>query len=279
MKTNFYLKLVLGTLILSILTIASHFMFTTAGAIDLNSTVWTIISNFLVILILGFYLSHSTFKGLKLAFSVFVIYYLIGHFNLLIEAYIFNVTDRSETLKDMLQGIFIGLFLSPALVYLFNKWSSESTQLTFERRSVVSWSWRIVSGVFIYLVFYLTAGIILYALYPGLMDFYEGKIPDPGVMLLTQFPRGFLFVMITILILRTSTLSLMRKAILIGLTFSILGAIAPLIPPSELMPANIRLVHGLEVGISNFIYGVLLSYLLQQKNEKVVVRNELVLNE
>lgn len=105
------------------------------------------------------------------------------------------------------------------------------------------------------------------------MDFYKDKIPPIDVMILTQFPRGLIFVTVAILMLRTSTLSLMKKAILIGLTYAILGAIAPLIPPNELMPANIRLVHGFEVGISNFLYGILLSYLLGQKMAKPIAAN------
>ena len=90
-------------------------------------------------------------------------------------------------------------------------------------------------------------------------------------MIFTQFPRGFLFVMITILILRTINLPLIKKALLVGLVFSMLGAIAPLIPPNEFMPGNIRFVHGFEVGISNFLYGLLLGYLFGQKtqNEKL----------
>jgi hypothetical protein len=52
-----------------------------------------------------------------------------------------------------------------------------------------------------------------------------------------------------------------RKALLIGLVFSILGGIAPLIPPNEFMPADIRIGHGFEVGVSNLIYGVILGYL------------------
>jgi hypothetical protein len=58
-------------------------------------------------------------------------------------------------------------------------------------------------------------------------------------------------------------ISLIKKAILIGLIFSVLGGVAPLIPPSELMPSYVRLGHGFEVGISNFIYGIVLAVLLR----------------
>ncbi len=77
--------------------------------------------------------------------------------------------------------------------------------------------------------------------------------------------------------LRTLNIALSKKAVLIGLTFAVIGGIAPLIPPNELMPAYVRLGHGFEVGISNFIYGVLLAILLRSKSvQKIDLHTELV---
>ena len=197
-----------------------------------------------------------------------VIYFIIGHLNILIEAYIFNVTDRVVTLKELLRGLIITLIFSSIIVYIFDKWEGKSTSLKFQPRSILSWIWRVLLGVFLYLIFYISAGMILQSVYPGLMDFYKDKIPALDVMIFTQFPRGFLFILITVLITRTVNSSLQKKAVLVGLTFTILGAIAPLISPNEFMPANIRLVHGFEVGISNFLYGFVLGFLLGQKISK-----------
>ena len=97
------------------------------------------------------------------------------------------------------------------------------------------------------------------------MEFYKDKIPSSSLIINVQFFRGFVFVGVAILILRTLNLSLIKKAVLIGLIFSILGGIAPLIPPNEFMPAYVRLGHGFEVGTSNFLYGLVIGYLLGQK--------------
>ena len=226
---------------------------------------WSIVSTIFIVIILGFYVSYSSLRGLKLTLSVFFIYYIIGHFIILIEAYIFNVTDRAETAKEMLQGLFIVSIFAPLFVLILNKWEGSSEVLQFKERSVFSWIWRGVLGIFIYLIFYIGAGMILQATYPDLMSFYEGKLPAVDVMILTQFPRGLLFVLVAILMLRTLKLPQIKKALLIGLVFSIIGGIAPLISPNEFMPANIRMVHGIEVGISNLLYGMTLAYLLGQK--------------
>ena len=265
MKSDYYLKLLLGTMILTALYFISDLIFAAGTPINTINILWGIVANFFVVAVLGFYVSYATFRGLKLVFSVFVLHYIIGHFNLQIEAYIFNVTDRAETVNHMFQGLFITSVFAPVFIYIFNKWGGQTTSLKFKNRSVVGWIWRVLFGVFLYFIFYLTAGMVLQATYPGLMDFYKDKLPAFDIMLFTQFPRGLLFVSMAILILRTSELKLIKKAILVGLIFSILGGIAPLIPPSEFMPGNIRLVHGIEVGISNFLYGLALGFLLGQK--------------
>lgn len=265
-KSIYYLKLLLGAILIA--AIYSLYRLITGLEVTLNSSgfLWGLLSNLLIVSILGYYILNSTLRGLTLVFSVFVIYYFIGFFNLLIEAYIFNVTDRLETLNEMHQGFFLVLVFAPIYVYILNKWEGESTKLKFEKRVIFSWLWRGSLSVFLYLIFYISAGMILQMSYPALMDFYSDKIPPVEVMILTQFPRGFLFVIITVLILRTSQLTFIKKAILVGLVFSVLGGIAPLIPPSDLMPFNIRVVHGFEVGISNFMYGFIISYLLKQRN-------------
>jgi hypothetical protein len=264
MKLPYYVKLLVAAIIITALYFVFDALFLSDTSLH-SLNLWVLVSNILIVILLGFYLSHSSLRGLKLALSVFFIYYIIGHFNILIEAYIFNVTDRAETIKEMLQGLFIVSVFAPLFVLLLNKWEGSSEKLQFKKRSVFSWIWRGALGIFIYLIFYIGAGMILQATYPDLMSFYEGKLPAVDVMILTQFPRGLLFVLVAILMLRTLKLSQIKKALLVGLVFSIIGGIAPLISPNELMPANIRMVHGIEVGISNFLYGMTLGYLLGQE--------------
>lgn len=263
MKLNYYLKLLVAAIILAVLYLVYDVIFLPNTTLD-SISLWGMISNIIIVFIMGLYVSNASLRGFKLALSVFLIYYIIGHFNILIEAYIFNVTDRAETTKEILQGFFIVAVFAPLFVLVLNKWEGSSEALQFKRRSVFSWIWRSILGIFIYLIFYLGAGLILQATYPDLMTFYEGKLPAVDVMILTQFPRGLLFVIVAILMMRTLKLPQLKRAMIVGLVFSIIGGIAPLISPNEFMPANIRLVHGIEVGISNFLYGMALAYLMGQ---------------
>lgn len=211
-----------------------------------------------------YYAGHSTLRGTNLYLSVFVIFFVIGTFNILVEAYIFNVTSRAETLNEMFQGL-IGTILGSIAIAYFTPSNINASALQINR-SVLSWTWRVLLGNFLYFMFYLSAGLILSFVYPGLQEFYANKLPPMELIIQTNlFFRGFIFVTIAALIVKTTTLNRIRAAVLIGITFSILGGIAPLISPNEFMPLNIRLAHGFEVGISNFLYGLVLGHLLIPK--------------
>ena len=127
----------------------------------------------------------------------------------------------------------------------------------------MNWAAKVILIDFMCLFFYIGAGLVLSIAAPQIMAFYEGKIPDMGVMILTQLLlRGFLFAFVAILISETTQLTKWRTALLTGLTFSILGGIAPLLSTNELMPGFVRLGHGFEVGISNTLFGIVASILI-----------------
>lgn len=272
MKSNVYLKVGLSTLVLFVL---GHIQgFNVEILSNVHFLFWKSLSDLLIVLLLAYYILNSSLFGMKLALSVFAIFFIIGNFNILIEAYIFNVTDRSETGKQMIYGFMYCIIASFLFVKIFDKWQGENVMNSFEKRNVFSWIWRVFVGIILYIFLYLLAGFILQAVYPELLTFYQDKIPSFDVMIGTQVYRGLIFCLIAMLILRTLKLSMLRRAIYIGLVFAILGGIAPLIIPSELMPRYIRMGHLVEVGTSNFLYGFILSFLLRQKSYKTILEGE-----
>ncbi len=262
---KFLIRCTLATILLTLIFFLENLF--SGRAFHMVNYGWLILSNLLIVGMLGSYIAHSNLGGMKLAGAVFVIYFIISSFNNLIEAFIYNVTDRPETVHSMMQGLIVALVISPVLVYLFDKWNDNPRKLHFRDRSFLSWMWRLASGDLLYITLYLVAGFILQSVYPQLLVFYKGKLPTAGLMIGTQVLRGFIFMGVAVLILKTSDLSKSQRAVLVGLIFSVLGGIAPLILPNEYMPAYIRLGHGFEVGISNFVYGLLITYLLGQRIE------------
>lgn len=232
----------------------------------LNYYAWHAVYNLLVFTLLGYYILHSSQSGIRLSLAVFAIYLIIGNLNLIVEAIIFNLVSIETALIPIPRDLIMTLFISSVLVYVLGKWESKTEIIEYQRRTVLGWVWRIAVGDFLYLVFYIAAGLTLITLYPELMEFYNEKTPPPPEIIFgTQLIRGLVFVFVAILVCRTVKLTELKKATLIGLVFSILGGIAPLILPNEVMPLNLRMGHIFEVGISNFLYGFLLGYLLSQK--------------
>ncbi len=222
------------------------------------------ISNILILIVLLIYYTSSHLSNLKRLFAVGTILWVIGTFNILIEAFVFNITERSATLIEMGSGLLTTAIFIPVWYVLVKPPVVESG--TRENRSVIKWIMKIIGVDFLYLFFYITAGMMLSILAPAIMEFYSGKLPEIGEMILTQLLiRGILFAAITILIVETTNLSRWKSALLTGFAFSILGGIAPLIPPNELMPVYVRMGHGIEVGISNILFGMVASLILFRK--------------
>jgi len=266
MNTNFLFKVALGGLLLTVLYGITGIAL--GNSYGISHFFWSLLANFLVALVLGYFIRFSTYRGVRLSVIIFTIYFVIGHLNLQVEALIFNVADRPQVLRLLLGGLFVTVIFAPVYVFLFRNVAPLQPE-KFTPRSVLRWIGKAITGDILYLLIYLTAGFTLSVLYPQLLEFYEGKLPPLGLMIKIQlFLRGFIFVGVAVLILRTTRLTTVRHGILIGLTFAIIGGIAPLIPPSELMPDYVRLGHGVEVGISNFLYGLILGYLLRQQPQQ-----------
>jgi len=264
MKNNFFTSALLG---IFVLFIVSYLIALPSGTYwNTSHLPLMLLSNAMIVILTGILIKNNTQRGWKLALTIFMITFVIGHFNILIEAYIFNVTDRTQTTDIIMQGLVLTLITSPLLVLIFGRWQGSGTKLLLTSRSALQWTWRIVLGDLLYLFFYLLAGFVLYSVYPQLMDFYGDKVPPFALMINTQFFRALLFIGIAYLINITTDLSLIKRALLTGAVFSVFGGIAPLIMPGdELMPAYIRFGHAFEVGISNFIYGIILTLLIGKK--------------
>lgn len=251
----------------SLTLIEGVFTYLLEGSFVLNFHLWNLLAKWLISGVLGYYITINCYQSNKLRLQTFTVLYVIGNFNILVEALIFNVMDQTETIHAMLAGIPLGLIESFVLVFFFQKFTSQNDSLPhFIPRKTLRWIGRILAANFIYIFFYIIAGALLERFTPGFRAYYEDKIPPVVVVLGTNmFFRGFVFVGIAILIDRTTRAPKWTKAMLTGLVFAIVGGIAPLIPPNEYMPYYIRLAHSFEVGISNFLYGICTLLIVRSK--------------
>ena len=272
MKVNhFFSRVVLVAITITVLAVL--FDFISVGISEYTDYLWVFLANLLISGVFGFYVVQSYYHSYKLWLATFIIYYVIGSFNILIEALIFNVIDQSLTINAILIGVPSSAFKSFIMILSFNRWRAKGNSIpNFLPRKLHHWIGRILVGNFLYFFFYFSAGILLQAFTPRFAEFYGDKIPPlVDIVITNMFFRGFVFVGIAILIDRTVLGSKFTKAVLIGIIFSIVGGIAPLIPPNEFMPVFIRVAHGFEVGISNFLYGIFVYHIVSSKLPKQIV--------
>jgi len=265
MKTQTIKQILLATLSFTFLGVL--FNVRNFESLSLSYFGWNLLANLLIVFTLGAYVRTSIYSSKKIWLHTFAIFYVIGCFNILIEALIFNVTDSMETTYQLIMGIPYCAITSLVLVYIFKKWKAQpAPSQNFLERKIHVWGWRILATNIIYFIFYIMAGIILQTTLPSFFEFYQDKIPAFSDIIITNlFFRGFVFAFICILIDHTTAGTKWFKALMVGATFAIIGGIAPLIPSNEFMPAFIRLGHAIEVGVSNFLFGII-SVLLLHSN-------------
>ena len=117
MKTPNPLKLITAILGLSLLFYLANLLL--GIPFPKGSFAGGLLSNLLIVSFFYLLIKKTTLSGYKLMGYLFCIYFIIGHFNILIEAYIFNVTDQAQSLREMLRGlIFFPYMWETAFLYL-----------------------------------------------------------------------------------------------------------------------------------------------------------------
>ncbi|MCR9253186.1 MAG: hypothetical protein NXI20_22425 [bacterium] len=267
MKPQHLIQAFLAAIVITLLL----FLFELASGNTLSNHefIWNLLANFFIVCVLSLYVTQSRYHSIRLLLSTTAIFYVIGTFNIIVEALLFKVVSLSYFMKSMLFGLPYALVVSVIVIWVFGRWKggNESTQ-GFLPRKVGSWVGKILIANFIYIFFYLIAGVLIQNSTPGFSEFYQDKLPPLEVFFMTNvFFRGFVFVAIAILIDRSIDANKLNKALLVGMVFSIIGGVAPLIPPNESMPQFIRVAHGIEVGISNFLYGISVLLIVRSKHK------------
>jgi len=117
MNTKHLIKLFIGAFLMTVVSVLSGIVFSDTQ--NFGFYLWVFFSNFLLALVMGYYILNSILSGWKLTFTVFISYFMIGHFNTLIEALIFNVTTQGETIKYLIHGFIFALLAALIMVYIW----------------------------------------------------------------------------------------------------------------------------------------------------------------
>jgi len=114
-----------------------------------------------------------------------------------------------------------------------------------------------------YLALYFAAGGIIF---PYVKSFSASQtLPSPATIVgLQLLVRGPLFILLCQLLTRMLGMPRLRGAFVVGILFTVLSGLAPLLMPNSYFPDSVRWVHFSEVVSENFIFGAIVAWLWGQ---------------
>ncbi len=178
--------------------------------------------------------------------------------NNLVELLIFDVgIPRAELPRFFVHGAVSGVLCGLAAAAI-----SGAARTDLPPTAVRATPGRLAAIVAAYVAIYFTAGL---AVFPYIVTFYDpSRLPSHWTMLPMSMLRGSVFALLALLIARSVRGSLAAGALAVGLTLSLVGGVAPLLPDNPFMPEAMRYAHMVEVGISNLLFGAFAAWLLRR---------------
>lgn len=146
--------------------------------------------------------------------------------------------------------------------------SAVTVRRFFHGRSLGQWTWRLAAAICAFPVIYWTFGLMVA---PFVMEYYkQGQfalaVPNPAVILATQFARSTLFLLGAMPILVLWSGSRRHLVLALGLAFYVLVGLFGMIQSYWLAP-TLQVLHNSEMLLDSLVYALALTVLLVPKDE------------
>ena len=202
-------------------------------------------------------------RGWSLFPVLAVLYGGIGVINIHVENLVFKILSPAEVLRAVVSGLLVAVGVAAALAWgriRDDPTARASESLGFARG--VWWKVPVLGATFV--VLFLAAGALAL---PFVRSFYRTSglitMPSFGIVVLAEFVRGVIHVGALLPFLSRMGGRRTQAAVLAGFALPILGGIAALLMPvDDILPLEVRRVHMVEIFGSNFVFGVLIAFLL-----------------
>jgi len=239
------------------------------------------------VLALWMIIRSSTWWGWKLAGGLAFSYYGIITIMSQIETWYFlsDLTVGPETLRGLfLMGLPPALIFVPLAVLVLSKWK-KSPDAPPENKPVKmplgQWVWKMAAVAIVYIVLYYSAGYFIAYQNPALRAFYglgEYKSflahtlfvleSDPGFVGF-QLLRGLMWGAFALPVIWMCRRSPWQAAFLVAFLFSVPFNIGHIMPNPLIPDASVRMTHLLETASSNFVFGLVVVWLLHRKHNSL----------
>ena len=259
------------------------FGFVKQSASNPSDSLKSIIALFLLCICNGimvvWYTKRSHYTGKKLFINIMFLIFGIFSFMTQIETLYFNNSVKMPILMLLITvftGAIISTFCGIFAVKIKNKLKGQiESNYVLNLDSIKKSIGKFTVLAFIYMIFYFFFGYYIAWKFPVLRQFYTGstdiipyithmqnQLHEDAFLVVFQIFRGFLWTFIGYMLLRgLAVKNKIERYILMGLLLSVPLA-TPLFAPNDFMPAGVRFGHFFELLIENFLFGVILTYIL-----------------
>jgi hypothetical protein len=230
--------------------------------------------------VLTYIIRRSRWSGWRLMATVFLVYYGVTTFMSQIESAVFLTRLPPGMLPRLfLMGAVIGAPFSVLAVLILGKRRADAADTEPNARLVMpikEWIWKLAVIATAYVILYFTFGYFIAWQNPAVREYYGGT--DPGSFLTqmrsvaTQTPwlipfqilRAMLWVVIALPVIRMMKGRWQTTALALALLFAVVMN-AQLLLPNPFMPEAVRMAHMTETASANFIFGLLVGWLLTRR--------------
>jgi hypothetical protein len=222
-----------------------------------------ILSSLVLVAPLYYPVSRSNLTGRHLFGVVFLAVFGLSTVLTQIEAALFLNITTVELMTEIIRATLTSLLLAWLAVALFPAVESEVTAPSSRKNppSTGSWVRRWLGVSCLYVVLYVTAGLLIL---PIIRSWYESQgtlEQNPALLLVLQIFRGAMYVAFVLPLLRSMTVKRWQASLSMAFLVPLVHGVAGLIPPNPFMPDYVRHAHMLEIGWSNFVLGLLIGFL------------------
>lgn len=242
-----------------------------------STIVSLIVVCFLETIVVSYLILRSRWAGWRLILAIFFVFYGVTTFMGQSESAVFLTQLPAGMVPRLfLMGLLIAAPYSPLAVIILGKRQNQGAAEPEAARSTVlvsSWPWRLALIAIVYVIVYFTFGYFIAWRNPAVQEYYGGTdagsflaqmqtvVRDRPWLIPFQVLRAMCWVAIALPIVWMLKGGRREIALALGFTFAVLMN-AQLLLPNPYMPEAVRMAHLVETASSNFIFGVLVGWVL-----------------
>ena len=204
------------------------------------------VSALLVCTVLCWITERSQVSGAELVATLAGFYFILASVSNVPEGVLFDVIKVGQAPLMMLHQFGVALAIAIVIAVLFRRTKMEPAHAPVWRSdmSILGLIWRLAASIAIFVVCYLTAGMLIYPLVKGY--YHLRSMPALEAMLSMIALRAVVLVVAAVLVLRKIP-SRNDAQLILATAFPVIGVISLMIPHTDIMPPFVRFVHTMEM--------------------------------